>query len=71
VTSDDYMGLGPHMLMWEISCILFGCSVPIFLRKQNGFYTILGECFVLGFMDGEIIEVIEKGKYGLQELEIH
>jgi hypothetical protein len=40
-------------------CILFGCSVPVLLRKResNGkkCYTLIGECYVHGMMDGEAL----------------
>ncbi|KAN0102657.1 Heterokaryon incompatibility protein (HET) domain containing protein [Hyaloscypha variabilis] len=37
-------------------CILFGCSVPVVLRKLPGNrYKFVGECYVHGKMDGEAI----------------
>jgi hypothetical protein len=34
-------------------CILYGCSVPVLLRKQRPYFKLIGECFVDGMMDGE------------------
>ena len=43
----------------DLVCILFGCSVPVLLRRRpdsdGGVYTFLGECYVHGMMDGEAI----------------
>jgi hypothetical protein len=72
VTNNGYMGLGPtYIEVGDLICVLFGCSVPLILRKQNDFYTVLGECFVLGLMDGEIMEALQEGTYCIQEFEIH
>ena len=44
----------------NIICILYGCSFPVVLRKQEvkGEYLceLFGECYVHGMMDGEAIE---------------
>lgn len=38
-----------------VSC--FGCSVPVVLRKWNWEqHLFLGDCYIEGWMDGEIIE---------------
>jgi hypothetical protein len=44
----------------DVICILFGCSVPVVLRKQPSLdgidrYTFVGECYVHGMMDGEAL----------------
>ena len=41
----------------DLICILFGCSVPVVLRKdRNGsHYQFIGECYVHGTMNGEAI----------------
>jgi hypothetical protein len=42
----------------DIICILFGCSVPVVLRKvANDKYHFIGECYVHGMMDGESLYV--------------
>ena len=55
VTSNGYMGYGPECKPDDIICILFGCSVPLLLRPQNHGYIIIGQCFVLGVMNGELL----------------
>ena len=40
----------------EILCVLFGCSVPVVLRKTlDQAYTFVGETYLHGFMDAEAI----------------
>lgn len=40
-------------------CVLFGCSVPVVLRRSRkggqGQFTMVGECFIYGMMDGEAV----------------
>ncbi|KAH6714263.1 heterokaryon incompatibility protein-domain-containing protein [Leptodontidium sp. MPI-SDFR-AT-0119] len=51
-------GLGsPAIKNGDLVCILFGCSVPVVLRKdhERKYYQIIGECYVYGMMDGEAI----------------
>ncbi|TVY17426.1 Heterokaryon incompatibility protein 6, OR allele [Lachnellula arida] len=61
-------GLGPHTAVsGDIVCILFGCSVPVLLRKANlthgEFYTLVGECYVHGMMDGEALTMRPEHPY--------
>ena len=48
----------------DLICILFGCSVPVVLRKRvtNGstWYQFIGECYAHGIMDGEAIAAMSK-----------
>lgn len=41
----------------DLICILYGCSVPVILRKMGSdsdpFYHLIGEAYVHGMMDGE------------------
>ncbi|KAF6803313.1 hypothetical protein CMUS01_15121 [Colletotrichum musicola] len=43
----------------DLICVLFGCSIPVLLRgldNGNGF-SLIGECFLDGLMDGSALEV--------------
>jgi len=54
-------GFGPSRVTGkDVLCILFGCSVPWILRPHfdeeiGVFYTLIGEAFDYGTMDGEAI----------------
>lgn len=47
----------PGALKGDLICILFGCSVPVVLRKmeRSEEYVLIGECFLDGCMNGEAI----------------
>ncbi|KAH7386360.1 heterokaryon incompatibility protein-domain-containing protein [Cadophora sp. MPI-SDFR-AT-0126] len=62
VSKDNkWIGLAPMAAQEnDIICILYGCSVPVVLRKQEvegeTFWELVGECYVHGMMDGEAME---------------
>jgi hypothetical protein len=41
----------------DVLCIIYGCSVPVVLRKQrdenDDYWQLIGEAYVYGYMDGE------------------
>jgi hypothetical protein len=51
----------PDVREGDMVCIIFGCSVPVVLRKVstgsgNAHFEVIGECYVHGMMDGEALE---------------
>jgi hypothetical protein len=55
-----HFGLAPPKTKeGDLICILFGCSVPVILRKISnkgkGLYQFIGACYVHGSMDGEAL----------------
>ena len=71
ISSKGYIGLAPHESQHDdIICILFGCSVPIVLRKVDEHYVYIGECYVHGIMDGQAIDQMRKGLFNEQEFVI-
>jgi hypothetical protein len=59
-TNNKLVGLAPaETKRGDHVCVLFGCSVPVVLRRRNEkspSYELIGECFVDGFMDGKALE---------------
>ena len=60
ITEHELLGLAPEMSKKrDFICILYGCSVPVVLRRMvdpvndEEFFTFIGECYVHGIMDGE------------------
>jgi len=59
--SEWLFGLGSRYIKGgDLVCILFGCSVPVVLRKcgddsPNLHYEFVGECYIHGKMDGEVL----------------
>ena len=63
LTEDGTAGLGPQaMLPGDMVCVLYGANVPFILRrcwdeeKEQRYYLLVGECFVVGIMEGEAVE---------------
>jgi hypothetical protein len=53
-TERGFMGLAPQLAeVGDEVWILLGCDVPMILRKCDDYYTLVGECFVYGMMEGE------------------
>jgi hypothetical protein len=72
VTSRGYMGLGSDRVeIGDTICVFPGCNVPVIMRKNDAHYVHQGECFVLGIMDGEVMDALDKGMVSLEEIEIH
>jgi hypothetical protein len=70
-TKDGYFGLGPKtMRKDDLICVLFGSNVPFVLRRVGDYFVLVGECFVLGLMDGEAIDRLERGQGNVQTFEI-
>ncbi len=58
------MGLGPpKMQEGDVVTILKGCSVPVLLREYEAgiYHRFVGEAYVCGIMDGEMMEEFENG----------
>jgi len=61
--SERLLGLGPRSIAPDdLVCILFGCSVPVILRKVEDIrdrFSLVGECFVYERMDGEALASLD------------
>jgi hypothetical protein len=58
VTAGRYLGHVPSgSQIGDKVCILFGSAVPFLLREdKDGFFELVGECYVHGIMDGEAMK---------------
>jgi hypothetical protein len=52
-------------------CILFGCDMPVVLRKLEEGYAFVGKCYAHGIMQGEAIGDLNWGKYTVKKFRIH
>jgi hypothetical protein len=52
--------------------VLLGCSVPVVLRKRDGEQSceVIGECYLQGYMQGEIMEELRKGAVNIEEVRL-
>ena len=64
VTTKGHLGLGPGALQeGDLVCVLFGGIVPFVLRRcEDASCLLVGECYVHGFMQGEVVKEWEDGK---------
>lgn len=57
ISTRGYFGLTPcHSELGDIICILYGCVVPLVLRRNGVGYQLIGEAYVHGIMDGEFVK---------------
>ncbi|KAJ9648372.1 hypothetical protein H2199_001226 [Coniosporium tulheliwenetii] len=74
----DYLGLGPEKTeKGDLICILRGCSVPVILRQTAAakadakpVYTLIGEAYVHGKMDGEAIDLQVDNRIPIEMFEL-
>jgi len=60
---NGYMGVGPPGIeKGDVVVVLVGCRVPVLQRKVEDHYVHIGECFVQGLMDDEVIDELKSGK---------
>jgi hypothetical protein len=56
LTKGGYIGLGPaDALIGDMVVILVGCNLPVILRPSSNQWRFVGESYMAGIMDGELI----------------
>ena len=52
--------------------VLPGCSIPLVLKKCEGkqSYQVIGECYLHGYMSGEVQEDLRSGKVKLEDVQL-
>ena len=70
--TEKLLGLAPaYAQKGDLVCILFGCSVPVILRRHQAkfdshscdYYELIGDAYVHGLMEGDALE--EQSKYDI------
>ncbi|KAL7923826.1 heterokaryon incompatibility domain-containing protein [Trichoderma austrokoningii] len=64
-TTKGYYVMGPQaMEKGDIVCVLFGGKMPFCLRPCLGSqsYLLVGECYIHGYMNGEGVDMLERGE---------
>lgn len=62
-TKNGYLGLGPQLLQpGDWVCVLFGAKAPFILRRYNRKCKLVGEAYLHGAKDGEIVGQYEEGR---------
>ncbi|KAL3296054.1 Het domain-containing protein [Colletotrichum asianum] len=66
-THDGYYVLGPKLMEpGDVVCVLSGGNLPFCLRPWGSKYLLVGECYVHGIMNVEMIEAA--GQKGIEEV---
>lgn len=76
VTKTGHLGVASRPVRrGDLIVIIGGCSVPLTLRAKSSLggecgptFEILGECFIYGFMNGEISQSVNTGLHAMQDL---
>lgn len=57
LTKKGYLGLGPtNARKGDFVCILYGCSVPVIIRKYGQGHRYVGESYIHGLMHGAAVD---------------
>ncbi|KAK4172944.1 heterokaryon incompatibility protein-domain-containing protein [Triangularia setosa] len=73
---NGFFGLGPEGgQVGHVVCILYGCSVPVLLKKVEDprveeLYEVVGETYVHGVMDGEAMDFTEHWQPEVREFKL-
>ena len=72
-TNEGYIGMAPcRAQKGDQICVLLGCSIPMILRKREGdsLYEVIGECYLQGFMNGEVMKEWERGSFKVEKFQL-
>ncbi|EJT76719.1 hypothetical protein GGTG_06635 [Gaeumannomyces tritici R3-111a-1] len=64
-TTKGYYVMGPGVMeKGDVVCVLFGGKMPFCLRPLLGsqHYLLVGECYIHGLMNGEAVDMLDRGK---------
>jgi Heterokaryon incompatibility protein (HET) len=62
VSNDGYMGFVPKETeIGDFVCVFLGVNVPFVIRRKGRRYSLIGECFVYGYMQGEAMRKVNEG----------
>lgn len=63
LSENGYVGLVPSSTeIGDQICVLYGCHAPVILRKCSGNadgFTLIGDAYIHGLMDGEVVRLVE------------
>ncbi|KAL9598647.1 MAG: hypothetical protein Q9179_003826, partial [Wetmoreana sp. 5 TL-2023] len=76
--SRSVVGVVQNQLVWsshEIQagddiCVLLGCDYPVILRRHGECYKVVGECYIYGLRNGELMDSMEAGNYFLGSFDL-
>ncbi|KAI8720063.1 HET domain-containing protein [Fusarium sp. LHS14.1] len=71
LTKNNDMGFASSAGVGDKVVVLGGCDAPVLLRPKDDHYEHISACVVVGLMDGEAKEMVDRGEAKLETFEIH
>jgi len=69
VTRTGYMGAGPgNAKEGDKTFLPLGCSVPLIIRAAANNFELVGDAYVCGMMQGEMVQKLEDGLLYMQDI---
>ena len=62
VSEEDVVQVGDRI------CVLFGCSVALYVRPKGANYELIGECYIQGIMEGQALEMVGSGELSVEHI---
>lgn len=70
-TGNGSLGVSsPDVMQQDLICLIAGCQTPFVIRKVEHGYLLIGQCFVLDAMNGELLDDIARGNLQWEQLNI-
>ncbi|KAI8717132.1 HET domain-containing protein [Fusarium sp. LHS14.1] len=70
VTNNGYLGISNATQAGDMVVVLADCKAPVLLRRRGSHYEHVGPCFVMGLLDGEAKEMVDRGDAKIERFEI-
>ncbi|KAH6968214.1 heterokaryon incompatibility protein-domain-containing protein [Fusarium avenaceum] len=63
-TDEEHMGVQGG----DLFCLVFGCKLPLVIRRVGQNYCVIGAGYLQGYMDGNILTELQTGQRAAEEL---
>lgn len=70
ITYNGYIGTAIAAQAGDLVVVLAGCKAPVLLRRKGSHYEHVGPCFVVGLMEGEAKQMVDRGEAKVETFEI-
>jgi hypothetical protein len=72
VSEKGYLGLVPKRAKTGDSiCVLLGCNKPLIIRREDDHYLLLGDSYIYGIMNREVIREVVQDNEKTQDISIY
>lgn len=72
VSGKGYLGLAPKAAkIGDFVCVQLGCDKPLIIRREGDHYLLIGDSYVYGIMNGEVMQDVLKGYEKLEDILFH